>query len=481
MSTLNRASEDFRWILTGDIKKSVWRLSLPLIPGIFGLIFMDLLDSFLVLQMTPADLLALSLSVPISNGLFAIAIGFNITVAAIIGRWRGERSTRDLTKELANLLHANFIIVLAISTLCVIAIRYSELLGFRISDNNILSDYLTLRFSNFIFFTIIMTAATVFRSWGDTMATGRLLLSWLSCKATASILSVAIFHVDLIELGFIQLFSDSIFAAYSILLLRRMYDFKFATAKNRLVANTKKLAIAAMPAVSVNLIAPIALAATAQLFYNHGEAATAAFGIIIRLESILLIAPMIFTASIPTLIGHNYFASNKERCQGILRHALFTVIWIQLLIAGLVYSYSDSIFNLLGLQTEATTILICFFKIVPFSYTGLGAILIVVSALNAMQNAKIALIFTLVRTVIIYLPIVVVGNQLAGIEGIFFGFFISNILAASLAWHMLNRHWATETVSVNIVTKKKDTTKTNVSRPIEKSRDSLLTGGLSNF
>ena len=88
--------------------------------------------------------------------------------------------------------------------------------------------------------------------------------------------------------------------------------------------------------------------------------------------------------------------------------------------------------------TRVTTL---FLWIVPVSYGTYGMVMIMNAAFNGMGKPMPAVMVSVSRMAIIYVPLALVGDRLFGIAGIFGAYAIANVISGVFAYA-----WATSAV-----------------------------------
>jgi len=91
-----------------------------------------------------------------------------------------------------------------------------------------------------------------------------------------------------------------------------------------------------------------------------------------------------------------------------------------------------------------------FLLIVPLGYGFQGIIILTNSSLNAMHKPIGAMWLSIIRLFVCYVPITAFGSFLYGLQGLFWGCIVANVLAAavSYAWftHEISKQYKTHNV-----------------------------------
>ena len=89
--------------------------------------------------------------------------------------------------------------------------------------------------------------------------------------------------------------------------------------------------------------------------------------------------------------------------------------------------------HVFGKDIEVAKYITRYLWIMPASYGLLGCAFLVVSALNAMNKPLLSIGLNLVRMLVLYIPLAVIGSRLAGLTGLFVGLCLANLGAGALS------------------------------------------------
>ena len=77
-------------LINGDIKKTLFRLTVPMIFGIIGMVAFNLIDTFFIGQLGTNELAAVSFTFPVIFVLSGISMGLGVGASAVISRAIGS-------------------------------------------------------------------------------------------------------------------------------------------------------------------------------------------------------------------------------------------------------------------------------------------------------------------------------------------------------------------------------------------------------
>ena len=188
-----------------------------------------------------------------------------------------------------------------------------------------------------------------------------------------------------------------------------------------------------LPAAFTMMLSPVVLGYINKVVSLHGSEAVAAFGVGLRIESLATVGIIAISSSLTPFIGQNLGASKHYRINTAINYSIIlSGLW------GLVVSIPLLIFqkqfsNLFSADILVKEYLVEYIKIISISYIFWGWSNIASAAFNGYQKPLTATFIYLSRLFIITIPLVIIGNYFYGLNGIFLGIMISNILSGILS------------------------------------------------
>jgi len=198
---------------------------------------------------------------------------------------------------------------------------------------------------------------------------------------------------------------------------------------DELLLTWKKLLSISLPASFANMITPISAGVLTATIATYGPHAVAAFGVVSRVESFIMIVVLGMSMSLPPFISQNYGARLYERvCEGLRLSLRFVLIW-QLGLYLLVALTAPWIAAIFTKDPEVSGIITMVLRILPASYAFQGMVVLSASSFNALHAPRNGLITSLTRFLVFYVPLALIGNELGGLQGLFIGAAVGNLLA----------------------------------------------------
>jgi Na+-driven multidrug efflux pump len=195
-----------------------------------------------------------------------------------------------------------------------------------------------------------------------------------------------------------------------------------------------------LPAAGANMLTPIAGGVMTAVVATYGAEAVAAWGVGNRLESIACIVVLALSMSLPPFISQNYGANKLERIREAFNIAAkFVIVW-QVLVFIILAASADFIAQAFAEDASVAKDIKIFLYIVPLGYGLQGIIVLVNSSFNAMHKPLSALLLNIMRLFVFYVPIASFGSYLYGLEGLFWGCVIGNVVTSVIAYTWFNQN-----------------------------------------
>jgi Na+-driven multidrug efflux pump len=187
------------------------------------------------------------------------------------------------------------------------------------------------------------------------------------------------------------------------------------------------------------MLTPIAGGVMTAVVASYGAEAVAAWGVGNRMESIASIVVLALSMTLPPFISQNVGAMQVDRVKKAYSLTLKFVLAWQFVIFLAMWALSSWIAVAFANEAEVSTLIQLFLMIVPLGYGVQGIIILTNSSLNAMHRPMSALVLSVIRLFVFFVPISVVGSLLFGLKGLFVGNVIANIVMASVSFIVFKR------------------------------------------
>lgn len=187
------------------------------------------------------------------------------------------------------------------------------------------------------------------------------------------------------------------------------------------------------------MLTPLAMAVLTAIAAGYGEPVVAALGVGSRIESIACIVVLALSMTLPPLISQNFGARQIARAHQAYRLTTKFVLAWQAAIALVLALTSPWLAASFSGDQAVQAVLTWYIVLMPIGYGLQGIVILTNSSFNALHKPNNALALSVVRFFVCYLPLAYLGGYIWGINGLFIGAVVGNLLTALIAWRWINK------------------------------------------
>ncbi|EKO3408985.1 MATE family efflux transporter [Vibrio fluvialis] len=424
---------DKHGLLSAPIPNVLRQMTIPMIFGMVAILMFNLVDTFFISLLGTDALAAISYTFPVTFGVNCITMGIGVGLSTSIGRLLGQGDTSNAARFST---HGLLLAVTLVAIACTAGFFTIEplflLLGAKAELIPLIEQYMQVWYLTIPLLVIPMAGNSAIRATGDTKTPAKMMM--LAGAINGCLDPLLIFgYGPFPELG-IQ--GAAIASAFSWLgaLIGSLYVL---VKRDRLLApphfaslrhDWQQILKIGTPAALSTAMSPISGALLMMMLSSHGTAAVAAYGAAQRIESILILVLMSLTSALTPFMAQNFGAQNPTRSfSGLFLSLRFSLIF-QLLVFIMMVPLSIPLAALFSQEHAVRDLLWHYLLVVPLSYGFQGVVMMLVSALNALHLPLKAFQWSFMRLFLFTLPSAWLGSTLYGIEGLFIGIALGNVL-----------------------------------------------------
>ncbi|MBF7072486.1 MATE family efflux transporter [Glaciecola sp. MH2013] len=434
-------------MLGGDIKVTLKNMTIPMIVGMVMLMTFSIVDTFFVSMLGTQQLAAISFTFPVTFTVISLNIGLGIGTSAVIAKYIGSGDTEYAKVFGTGALMLSVVLVGFLAIVGYFTIDWVfSLMGATEALMPYIRAYMVTWYFAGVFLALPMVGNAILRASGDTktpsiiMAAGGginalldpiLIFGWgpipamgIQGAAVATAIAWAI---------------SVVWILYLLAIKRGLIEARILSLQEFLSSSRNVLKIG-LPAAGANMLTPIAGGVITAVVASYGAEAVAAWGVGNRLESIASIVVLALSMSLPPFISQNYGANQLQRIKLAFDISVrFVVVW-QLIVFVILALSADVIANIFANDEKVAEDIKLFLFIVPVAYGLQGIIILANSSFNAMHLPMSALLLSILRLFVCYIPIAYLGSYFYGLEGLFWGCVVANVVTASIAYFWFNNY-----------------------------------------
>jgi len=420
-------------------------MSIPSGLGILSLLFFNIADTYFVSLLGTNQLAALSFTFPVTFILMSVLIGLGTGLSSSLARLIGKGDHDNISAYTVNGLLLGLVITVILTTAGQQTITpLFKLLGAESQLIPYINEYLSVWYVAVLFLVVPLMGNSALRATGNTKFPSLVM-------AVAGLINVILDPLFIFGWWFIPamgiqgaatatLISWALSMAASLFLLRRgqLITPQSFTLHNILDVWRRILRVG-RPAALSQMVNPLGNAILMSLLASYEAAAVAAFGVGMRIESLMLIAITALSSSLTPFIAQNLGAGQEARARdSLMGCAKFSII-CQLICYAIVAILAQPIAQLFSHDDTVIQYIVVFLRIVPFAYGALGIVIIFANALNAYNRPGSSLLLNLARLFLVLLPMAWLGSELIGPTGIFAAIAIANIFIGGASYLLATR------------------------------------------
>lgn len=442
---------------TMPINKLIINMSLPLITSMFVQAFYNIVDSLFVARINEDALTAVSMSFPAQNLMISAGVGVGVGITALIARYLGAHDEKGITRVVHNGI---FLGILNSILFALFGIFLAKFYFEFQKASGIIETYgiQYLSICSIFAFSIIMeiTFERMLIASGKTIYT----MITQSTGAIINIIFDPIFIFGLFgfpKMGIVGAAVATIFGQ-TVAMFMALY---FNVVKNHEVRiSIKKFAVdfktiiniyeIGFPSIVMQSAASFMIFQLNNLLASFSTTATAVLGVYFKLQSFVILPVFGLNNSVISIVSYNYGAGKIKRLLKTVKVA--NIYAFSIMLAGFVLcqilpvqilKIFDASDNMLAIGVPALRIISFSFLIAPFSIVSSGTF-------QALGKGTFSLIISLIRQLIVILPLSYLLSRVMGMKGVWVAFPIAEIVAGILTTIYLRKLYKNEIMKRNI-------------------------------
>ena len=425
----------------GPIGRHLVNLTIPMFLGISSMIVASMIDTVYVGWIGTLELAAVSFTFPVVMAMATVSMGLGIGAASIIARVVGAGDEEKVRRLCTDALFLVAVLAVALSTLgLLMAEPLFELLGARDDILPLSTAYMSVWFLGLPAFALPMVATSIMRAVGNARLPGIIMAGGAGLQVL--IAPVLIFGIPgtweglgITGAAWSFVLSRLAMFGYTYRVLRKMQLLSFEIDRWAVHwASWKEILRIGVPSMMSNLIGPVSMGIVVALLAGYGHEVVAGFGVASRIESLATMVIMALSASTGPFIGQNWGArqyARVYRAQSLgFRFSYLWSLFAFVVLAG-AGRYLVGFINDDPAVIEATY---AYLLLIPATYGFLGVGMVAGSTFIALGKPMPTLVLSLVRMVVLFIPLALVMNEWFGYKGVFGAAAICNVVLGGLSF-----------------------------------------------
>lgn len=423
-----------------EIKKLVFTMSMPLVISMLVQALYNIVDSIFVAGYSQDALLAVSLCYPIQTIMIAVACGINVGFNTVLARYLGQKKIDEANLTLG---HGILLSILNWLIFMVLGFLFAEtFLSFFTNDPHIIEQgriytqiCTTCSFGVFI----QITYERIMQATGNAFYN----MIMQSIGAIINIILDPIFiygYFGMPSMGvagaaIATIIGQIISMIVGIVIVKvKIHEvrltFKGFYISKEILGQILSIGI---PAILMQSIMSFMTVFMNMILVQFSQLAISVFNVYYKLQQFVFMALYGMTNALVPIVAYNYGARKKERILDAI-HFNLLIAGIIMLVGTIVFQlFPTQLLNMFSADAYMYELGIPALRIISLSFIFSGLTQVLCSSFQALNCAKTSLVITLLRQIIILLPLTYILAHMFGLNIGWYAFVVTEIFCCGLA------------------------------------------------
>ena len=400
----------------------------------------NVVDSIFVSQISENALTAVSLAFPVQNFMIAVGVGTGVGINALLSRSLGEKKFEQANKVANN---GVFLAVLSYIAFLILGIIFSRRFFQWQTD---IKDIVDGGYS----YLIIVTTCS-FGMYGQIVfeklmqSTGKTIFS-MTTQLTGAIVNIVLDPILIFGLfGFPKLgISGAAIATVIGQICGMSLGIYLNTTKNKEIKvevknfrpslrTIKEIYAVGIPSIIMASIGSVMTFGLNKILLVFSSTATAVFGVYFKLQSFIFMPVFGINNGMVPIIAYNYGARNKDRLMKTVKISIMYGISIMLIGLVIFQVFPKELLSLFNASDKMISIGVPALRTISISFLFAGYCIVVSSMFQALGNGVMSMIVSLVRQLIVLLPVAYLLSKSGDLNMVWWAYPIAEIASVCLS------------------------------------------------
>ncbi len=443
------------------VNRLLLNMAIPIMLSMMVQALYNVVDSYFVSQLSQDALNAVSLAFPVQNLMIAVSVGTGVGVNALLARSLGQKDQEKVNRSAVNgiFLTAVSCLVFVVLGLTCSRLFYSVQTDIQgIIDYG--TDYLTIccGASMGLFFAVLMER--LLQATGQTFYT-------MIAQAVGAVTNMILDPILIFGLGpfpkmevagaalatvigqFLGCFVSVFFN------LTRNPEVKLSFKGFRPHGQTiREIYSVGLPSIVMQSIGSVMVFGMNQILIAFTDTATAVFGVYFKLQSFFFMPVFGLCNGMVPIVAYNFGARKPDR---IIKTIKLSVMYatILMVLGFLVFQFFPGpLLDLFRSEEDAAGDLLSIgipaLQIISYSWLLAGFGIVSGSVFQALDHGVLSLATSLVRQLVVLLPVAFILSHLFGLETVWLSFPISELFSVTLCAVFMRRVYRRDILPLNV-------------------------------
>jgi putative MATE family efflux protein len=399
--------------------------------GLLTIFLSELVDIYFLGLIGEAEITALGFAGPIIFFSLSLNIGLSIACSALVSIALGSGNSASSRETVTHSLVSAFIISLPLALILWFYLpTLLSLMGASGQALELANAYTSIVIIGMPLLAVAMSMGSIMRAKGD--AKNSMLIYIVAGLSNIVLDPILIFGLDLGVTGaaLATLLSRIIMLAmaYHIIVNRDQLVGAFNLHHYR--QELSSYAKIAFPAILTNLSTPLSMAYVTYAMAQFGDSAVAGVAIINKIQPVAFVGLFALSSVIGPIAGQNFGAKKFDRVSKTLFESIrFTLIYCAI-VSAILWLSQWWFVPLFGGSAAANELVYLFCSGLSLIFIFNGITFLTNALFNNLGVAYYATIINILKATVGTIPFVILGANIAGVEGVLWGLFAGSVFIA---------------------------------------------------
>lgn len=429
---------------TMEVRRLILTMSLPIMISMLVQALYNIVDSMFVARVSEAALAAVSLCYPIQMIMVAVACGTGVGINALLSRYLGEKK-REKASQVA--MHGLFCAICNWLVFAVIGLFFSEAFLRLFSDDVqiIMMGISYMQICTICSFGVFVqiTYERIMQSTGNTIYN-------MVIQGVGALINIILDPIFIFGLGPVPALGTAGAAIATVIgqIVAMFLGIIITQKKVREVQLSvrsfhldgmlmKAMYRIAIPAILMQSIMSFMTVMMNMILAPFSEMAVSVFSIYYKLQQFVFMAVLGMNNALIPILSYNYGANQMERIRESIRFALWMSCVIMAIGTVVFQLFPTQLLYLFDAKETLLSIGIPALRTISVSFVFAGISMVLCSVFQALGSPNHSLLVTLLRQMVILLPLAYGFSSAFGLDMCWWSFPITEVLCALLSLYLL--------------------------------------------
>ena len=426
------------------VNKLLLNMSIPMMLSMLVQALYNVVDSVFVSRISEDALNAVSLAFPVQNLMIAVAVGTGVGINAQLSRSLGAK---EQDRADATAMNGLFVALISLLVFTVLGLTCSRLYYAVQTDIqpivNYGRDYLSVVCGCCVGLFIQVTLDRILQSTGRTFLT-------MFTQALGAVINIILDPILIFGLfGFPRLevagaaiatvIGQILAACLSIFFNWKLnpdvhFRFKGFRPEGHIIRGIYSVGV---PSIIMGSIGSVMTFGMNQILLTFTATATAVFGIYFKLQSFVFMPVFGLNNGMVPIVAYNYGARKPERISATIKLSVLYAVCIMTVGLLIFQFFPDVLIGMFmaedGSSADLLTIGVPALRIISISFPVAGFCIVCGSVLQALGHGFLSMVVSIVRQLVILLPVAFILSRLLDLHAVWWAFPIAEVFSLCLS------------------------------------------------